>query len=127
MAGRKGIWGTSRCRQGAGEDLNWLYVAAILTAIISGNYYQGCLRSPSLMPRHRSLFDLAGAIAGTLFVGLLIFGFFIGPWWQPFACLGLGVAATGLAYILLPSDRNPGWVLLFALASVLLTIVLVLR
>jgi hypothetical protein len=107
--------------------LDWLYVASTLTAIISGNYYQGCLRNPSLMPRYRLPFDTAGAVAGTLFLGLLILGFFIGPWWQPFACLALGVAGTGVATALLPRDLNPGWVVLFAVASVVLTAVLLLR
>jgi hypothetical protein len=115
------------CLQGTGECMDWLYVAATLTAIISGNYYQDCLRNPALMPRYRLPFDTAGAVAGTGFLGLLISGFFIGPWWQPFACLGLGVAGTGLATALLPRDLNPGWVVLFALASVVLTVALLLR
>ena len=107
--------------------MNWLYVAATVTAIISCSYYQGCLRSPALMPMHRFLFDIAGAVSGILFTGLMILGFFIGPWWQPFACFALGGAASGLAGALLPRDRNPGWAQLFALTSVILTVVLLLQ
>lgn len=110
--------------------MNWLYVCALGTAIIAGNYYQGALRHRGDQPSHpfgQRLFRFSGAVGGGLLLVLLVGGFFIGPWWQPFVAFVIGGIASAVVERILPRGMIPGWINLFMLAPLALSVLLLVR
>jgi len=110
--------------------VNFVYVVAVSSAGISGGYYHVVQRAGPLMqplPGFGSaLFHFSGAVSAFLLLGLLIGGFFIGPWWQPFAALVMGLFLSGLVVRVAPSPTI-GRVVLFMLVSLILSVLLFAR
>jgi hypothetical protein len=106
--------------------MNWTYIAAFSATWLASYHYVRAVHSRGLQPSGGpglALFHACGLLSGILLVALLIGGFIHGgSWWQPIVTVVVAGGVTFVSERILPTRLMPGWISLFTLAAIVLSV-----